>query len=164
MAKTRKPRSLNPLRAIWDRQTADELYEYLLSQWKGMSALQTTPEDPSEIDANDEASSGDTLPPARADHTHPVNTAAPSVDVALGGATDPGTSGALLRSDVRFKLGQGGAVSGDTLISDGSSWVPTPVLASSAIMMQRVFSQNRDRHIPGPDDSQNVLAGRIFRR
>lgn len=123
----RLPRPIpNLSKGEWDERKRRDLEEFLRSAFGSLSALNSTPEDPTEIQAGATAAVGDSLAPANALHTHDVDTAAPSVNVALGGATDEGSGSSLMRADARLVLDDGGANVGDVLEWDGSAWVPTP--------------------------------------
>lgn len=134
----RFPRFLSPLGKEWNEKTRHDIYEYLKSLMGGMSALQGTPETPSEIVPGVDASVGVALPPATADHIHPVATDAPSQSVALGGVASEGSAPSLLRSDATLVLSQGGAVNGEALIWETDQWQPRPVVS---MLESRVFSE-----------------------
>ena len=114
----------------WDEKKRRDLEEFLRAMFKVNSALMGTPCDPVEIQAGVAADPGSSIHPANALHVHAVDTAAPSVNVALGGASDEGSGSSLLRADATLVLDDGGAATGDFLMWDGSAWVPYPIAAT----------------------------------
>lgn len=120
----RFPRPLNPgiLGQEWDALTRARLYELLQSLFKGMSGLQGTPEDPTDIEAGVDSDIGSGQAVALSNHTHHVLTAAPSAPVSFSQPASEGSSGSLLRSDARLRL-EDGTSDGDILVWNGSNWV-----------------------------------------
>lgn len=183
----RFPRPLNPFKAVWDRSTADELYEFLKSLYNGMSGLQKTPDDPSTIQAGDTTDAGTDQAGAKSDHVHGVETGPPTVPIALGGAVSEGSGTPLMRAGATNKLAPGDADK-DSLIWDSATsyWVSRPIGFSDSVLGHRSFSgavranrivhedsegiisnrafAERPSYTPGPDDSQVVLSGQIFSR
>lgn len=119
----------------WDDKKRRDLEEFLRGLFKGSSAMMGTPPDPVEIQAGVTADPGSDIHPANAAHIHAIETAAPSVNVALGGASDEGSGSALLRADAMLVLDDGGASVGDVLEWDGSAWVPSPIAAGTDILV-----------------------------
>lgn len=115
----------------WDQAKRD-LWEFLQNAFAAQSAANVTPGEPTQIQAGVDASVGTSITGALSNHVHDVETAAPSVDVALGGTTDEGSGSALMRADARLKLSGVGASPGDTLVWDGSAWVPGPGAAGAS--------------------------------
>lgn len=108
----------------WDRGVGHDLKEYLNSLQEGVGGLQGTPDAPSEVQAGAAADAGTSQAAAPSDHIHSIETAAPSVAVALGGTSDEGSTTAVMRAGARLVLSQGGAVAGEILQSNGTNWVP----------------------------------------
>lgn len=173
----------------WTQRTGHLLKLWLIGAQEAIGGSQQTPDPPSEIQAGVAASTGTSQAPAASDIVHSVDTAAPSVPIALGGSVSEGTGTALLRADATNKLAQGGAADKDFLVWDTATlaWVPRPVGFSDSVLGQRAFSAprvtgraepgesevmfaarafsaQRQQHIPGPDDANVVLASRIFGR
>lgn len=124
----RFPRPIpNLTRGEWDEKLRRDLEEFLRSAFGGLSALNGTPPDPTEIQAGVAADPGAALTPANSLHVHGVDTAAPSVPVALGGTSDEGSGSALMRADATLVLDNGGADAGDFLMWNGTAWVPVQV-------------------------------------
>ena len=115
----------NLVKGEWDERKRRDLVEFLRSMFGSISGIGATPPEPETIQAGVSADVGGSLAVANASHVHPVETAAPSVNVALGGVPDEGSGSALMRSDARLVLDDGGASVGDVLEWDGSAWVPT---------------------------------------
>lgn len=115
----------NLVRGPWDEQKRRDLYEFLRRAFSSLSALNVTAPDPVEIQAGVSADPGASLGPANALHVHPVDTAAPSVNVSYNAAPDEGSGTSLMRADARLRLADGSA-SGDVLVWNGSDWVSTP--------------------------------------
>ena len=128
MAAQRKrfPKPLVPFPDKWDKKTADLIYEQFQALAGAMEAVQGTPSgDPVEIGANNVPDTGVSGNFASSGHVHGVETAAPTVNVQLGGTSDEGSGNALMRADARLVLDSTGASPGDVLEWDGSAWVPT---------------------------------------
>lgn len=122
----RKPGAVPNFEKPWGLALGKELTEFLKKIRFGMGGLQGDPDTPSTIAAGSTADPGDSQAPAPSDHVHPVNTAAPSVNVSLSGPADEGTGAALMRADARLVLDDGGAAVGEVPIWDGAAWVPGP--------------------------------------
>lgn len=120
---------------VWTQQMGSALKKFLQSLVEGVGGLQMTPGDPTQVQAGEAADPGTSQAAASANHAHDVNTAAPSVPVALGGSADEGTGAALMRADARLVLSGAGASVGDVPEWDGSAWVPTPGTAGGNISM-----------------------------
>jgi len=103
-----------------------ELEWFLRKLNDGNNASQETPATPTTVQAGVAADPGDSLAPALSNHTHPVDTAAPANQVALGGASAEGVGAALMRSDATLVLSAGGATDGQTLIynAGAAAWQP----------------------------------------
>lgn len=122
----RFPKPLNPFRDKWDRQTADDLYRFLMSLWWAVAGSQGTPDTPSTVSAGVSADPGIAQAPSPSDHIHPISTAAPSIKVAFGGVPDEGSSASLTRSDAKHIL-EVGTIDEQTLMWKTDTWVPTPL-------------------------------------
>lgn len=117
---------LSPMGKEWDAPTRARIYEQFRALEAGMSGLQGTPDDPTTIIAGDVVIPEPNQTPAPSNHTHPIETAAPSVKVAFGGTASEGASTSLTRSDATHIL-EVGTVDEQTLMWKTNTWVPTPL-------------------------------------
>lgn len=117
----RFPRPLNPFKPVWDRKTADEVYEVLYTMWRAIAGAEGTPGIPPDIVVGGPGSEGTDHAHAPANHTHAISAAVPSTKVGFDGSPDEGESSSVLRSDARLVLEDGQNV-GDTLVWNGEEW------------------------------------------
>jgi len=103
-----------------------EIRLWMMSVQESLGGLQGTPDTPSRIEAGVAADPGDSQAAAPSDHIHSIETAAPSVPVALGGSPDEGSGTALMRADATLVLAPG-TTPDDILVWSGSAWVSTPL-------------------------------------
>lgn len=122
-----------------DRGTFTQRLGHALKLWMmsaeiAINAVQGTPEPPTQIQAGESADAGDSNVPAPSNHVHDVLTAAPSVPV--GASFTPGSSNALLRADVGFRLGLVSA-EGEMIGHDGTDPValPAPTITHSFVFL-----------------------------
>lgn len=124
----RLPRPIpNLTRGEWDDKMRRDLEEFLRSVFGGMSALGGSPEEPLDVQAGDVSDIGVAKTKANSDHRHAAETAAPSVNVQLGGLPGEGSGSSLMRADATLILDDGGAASGNTLIWSGTAWTPAQI-------------------------------------
>lgn len=111
-------------KGTWSQRLGHEIRLWMQAIEEGMAGLQGTPETPSEVQAGVAADASDSQAAAPSNHIHSIETAAPSVPVAFGGSPDEGSRTAMMRADATLVL-EAGSLSGDILVWNGSTWVPT---------------------------------------
>lgn len=100
----RKPGTVPNFEKPWARSLGKELTEFLHKIRFAIGGLEGDPDTPSTIQAGDISDPGVSQAPAPSDHTHAVDTAAPSVFVGYGGTASEGTGSALMRADAGLVL------------------------------------------------------------
>ncbi len=105
----------------WSDRIGRELTEFLARVAGAVNSSQGTAATPATIQAGAAAAVGTSNAMSSATHVHAVETAAPSVAVALGGSPSEGTGTSLMRADAGLVLAAGGDA-GDALRWNGTSW------------------------------------------
>ena len=127
----------------WDKKQRRDLADLVLKIWASLGGLQGDPGTPTEIQAGVDSEAGDSQAAAPANHSHGVDTAAPSVPIALVGPALEGSGTALQRADATNYLGQGGATTNDLLAWNGAAWAPMSPSDVQIILPTRIFGSRR---------------------
>ncbi len=110
----------------WNQRLGHLVKRWMQSVEDSLGGLQGSPDTPSEVQAGVAADASDSQAAAPSNHVHSIETAAPSVPVALGGSPDEGSGTALMRADATLVLAPG-TTPDDILVWSGSAWVSTPL-------------------------------------